>query len=111
KHGFHIHQLGDITNGCDPTGGHYNPFSGQHGGPDTQDRHYGDLGNLEEDNYGNIKTILTDKVATLTGTYSINGRSMVLHSREDDLGRGGNTGSLSSGNAGSRMGCCVIGYS
>lgn len=26
NHGFHVHQYGDVfTNGCDSTGGHYNP--------------------------------------------------------------------------------------
>lgn len=25
KHGFHIHQSGDLSKGCASTGGHYNP--------------------------------------------------------------------------------------
>lgn len=25
EHGFHIHEKGDLSNGCASTGGHYNP--------------------------------------------------------------------------------------
>ncbi|GFS12471.1 superoxide dismutase [Cu-Zn] [Elysia marginata] len=32
-----------------------------------------------------------------------------LHQKEDDLGKGGNNASIANGNAGSRIGCCVIG--
>lgn len=32
-----------------------------------------------------------------------------MHAGADDLGRGGDAGSIASGNAGSRVACCVIG--
>ena len=41
---------------------------------------------------------------------NIIGRAIVVHAREDDLGQGGDEGSLKTGNAGGRVGCCVIGY-
>lgn len=27
RHGFHIHQSGDLRNGCEKLGGHFDPFS------------------------------------------------------------------------------------
>lgn len=45
----------------------------------------------------------------LWGNHSVIGRSIVIHEKKDDLGRGGDKGSLASGNAGARIGCCTIG--
>ena len=32
-HGMHVHQFGDVTNGCISSGPHLNPFNKTHGGP------------------------------------------------------------------------------
>lgn len=109
KHGFHIHQYGDLTNGCTSTGGHYNPFNQTHGAPTAEKRHVGDLGNIVADKNGSAVFCLFDHLLNLTGVYSIIGRAVVVHKDEDDLGLGGHNDSLSTGHAGSRLGCCVIG--
>uniref|UniRef100_A0A3Q3G7U6 Superoxide dismutase [Cu-Zn] n=1 Tax=Labrus bergylta TaxID=56723 RepID=A0A3Q3G7U6_9LABR len=49
--------------------------------------------------------------ASLFGDQSVIGRAVVIHEKIDDMGRGGDTGSLLHGNAGRRLGCCIIGIS
>jgi len=110
KHGFHIHETGDLTEGCKSLCAHYNPFNKTHGGPNDKNRHVGDLGNITANDKGVAKIKIFDNLVKLKGKYSVLGRSIVIHEDEDDLGKGDNKESLITGNAGKRIGCGVIGY-
>merc|ERR1719483_493360 len=88
-HGFHIHEFGDLSDGCASCGGHFNPYGKDHGGPNSEDRHVGDLGNIAADPEGNSVVFIADTQVKLTG---------------DDLGASGDA----SGAAGPRLKCCII---
>ena len=45
------------------------------------------------------------------GDNSVIGRSVVVHAKEDDLGKGGDAESKRTGNAGQRVACGIIGLS
>ena len=68
----------------------------------------GDLGNVVADVNGDVVTEILDTQATLAGRQDITGLAIVIHEGEDDLGHGGDSGSLATGNAGARAGCCII---
>ncbi|CAF1097073.1 unnamed protein product [Brachionus calyciflorus] len=108
-HGFHIHQFGDTTNGCISAGPHFNPFRKTHGSPNDTERHLGDLGNILADESGMAKFDFSDKFIRLNGPHSIIGRAIVVHNDPDDLGQGGTELSKTTGNAGGRLACGVIG--
>ena len=105
-HGFHIHEFGDLSNGCESAGAHYNPDGVDHG--DLEKGHVGDLGNIEADTSGTAKVEIIAKRVDLIGDRSVVGRAIVVHADEDDLGKGGDEESLKTGNAGDRLACGVI---
>ncbi|CRL04705.1 CLUMA_CG017768, isoform D [Clunio marinus] len=109
KHGFHVHEKGDLSGGCVSTGGHYNPDKLKHGAREDSDRHVGDLGNVVADQTGTVSTSYSDNVITLFGSRSIIGRAIVVHAAEDDLGRTDHPDSHKTGNAGGRLACGIIG--
>ena len=110
--GFHIHEAGDLSDGCTSACAHFNPFNTIHGGPDSKERHVGDLGNIKTDANGICKMKFTDSMIKLRGyKQNIIGRSIVIHGKKDDLGKGGDEESLKTGNAGKRIACAVIGDS
>lgn len=111
SHGFHVHQYGDMSDGCDSMCSHFNPFNKKHGGQESKERHVGDLGNLHTDANGNAKYKITDSLIKLRGTKSnIIGRGLIIHEDKDDCGLGGFPDSLTTGHAGKRIACSVIGY-
>jgi Cu-Zn family superoxide dismutase len=111
-HGFHIHESGDLTSGCESMCAHFNPFHKTHGKPGMKQRHVGDLGNLETDNNGSVNYSMRDNIIQLRGEKSnIIGRGLIIHEDEDDCGKGNNEASLINGNAGKRIACAIIGYS
>ncbi|CAI5961780.1 unnamed protein product [Closterium sp. NIES-65] len=110
-HGFHVHKLGDLSNGCMSTGPHFNPAGKTHGAPGDSERHAGDLGNLVANESGVATVSLTDLQIPLSGPNSVLGRAVVVHADADDLGKGGVELSKATGNAGGRVACGVIGLS
>ena len=104
KHGFHIHQFGDMTlpNGTS-MGGHYNPRETDHALPDKEMRHAGDLGNIEADANGVARLDRTFTGFSLGRRGSVMGRGVVIHALPDDGGQ-------PTGNAGARIGYGVIGF-
>jgi len=106
KHGFHIHEFGDMSKGCESMGGHYNPDNEDHG--DLDQGHVGDLGNITADDNGIASFSIKANRVDLIGDRSVVGRGLVVHADQDDLGRGGDEESSKTGNAGDRLACGVI---
>ncbi|KAG1566344.1 hypothetical protein G6F50_009235 [Rhizopus delemar] len=80
KHGVHIHESGDISNGWKSTGEHFNPTNVPHG--DLHHGHLGDLGNVEVDENGWGDLIIeSDRIKV----WDVIGRSIVITEKEDDL--------------------------
>ncbi|KAF9046611.1 superoxide dismutase [Panaeolus papilionaceus] len=110
QHGFHVHQLGNLTAQCTSAGPHFNPFNQTHGAPTDTVRHVGDLGNIQSDASGNAFFDFYDDVISLKNfTTSIIGRALVVHADQDDFGKGGQNDSLTTGHAGARVACGIIG--
>ena len=107
EHGMHIHECGDISEGCDNVGEHFNPNNTAHGGPedDPLKRHVGDLGNIMVNNSGRATFRKVDKLIKIP---DIIGRSLVVTESSDDLGKGDSMESKINGNSGNRLACGII---
>jgi superoxide dismutase, Cu-Zn family len=103
-HGLHIHESGDCSaRDGSSAGGHFNPTSSDHGGPNGRPRHSGDLGNITADDKGEIyASFKLADVAFGNGADSIIGRGLIVHADADDLK------SQPAGNSGARLACGLI---
>lgn len=111
-HAIHIHEFGDLTEGCKSAGAHYNPQQTVHGSIWVGGaRHAGDLiNNIQGDTQGVFEYEYYDPLVSLHGDEAgVIGRTVVLHARPDDLGLGDNAESKVTGNAGDRIACSIIG--
>ncbi|CAN5910851.1 hypothetical protein BH23PLA1_BH23PLA1_39690 [soil metagenome] len=104
KHGFHVHEFGDLRSPDGTAAGdHFNPTDGKHAGREADERHVGDLGNIEADEQGIATFDFLDEKLSFEGKTSILGRGLVVHADADDLK------SQPSGDAGGRVAVGVIG--
>ncbi len=104
EHGFHFHQMGDCR-ASDGTsaGGHYNPEGNEHGHPEGEVNHVGDMLNIVADDDGVAVVDTVNVKATFSGPNSVLGRGMIIHAEPDDYE------SQPSGASGSRVACGVVG--
>jgi len=107
EHGFHIHSNGDLRGeGCLGACSHYEkgPKRNHGGAPGfSGERHTGDLGNISR-----VGHTYTYKLAGVT-VLDLLGRSLIVHADPDDLGKGDEVDSLTTGHSGKRIACSLIG--
>ncbi|XP_006818904.1 copper chaperone for superoxide dismutase-like [Saccoglossus kowalevskii] len=104
-HAINIHEFGDISDGCTSCGDHFNPYEQPHGAPTDEARHVGDLGNITSNENGRAAFTIEDN---LVKVWDIIGRSVVIHSGADDMGRSNDGCSKTNGNSGSGLACGII---
>jgi Cu-Zn family superoxide dismutase len=110
EHGWHLHEFGVCEPGGDEpfssAGGHWNPTAQPHGGPDDEEHHVGDFGNLvaSADGLAEIEITTTDFTfeAGVTSIFDEDGTSIVVHEGVDDLT------TQPDGNSGPRYACGVV---
>lgn len=87
-HAIHIHEFGDLTEGCKSLGAHFNPTNCVHS--HSQKGHAGDLfNNFQTDSEGKFIYCFKTNQLALYGNLNVIGRSVVIHKFVDDLGLSG----------------------
>lgn len=102
KLGFHIHEKGVCEGDYKSAGGHFNPYGKKHGRPEGQERHIGDMGNLETNSQGAAKEVILMPKITPNDLDLIIGKAVIIHAGADDLK------TQPTGDAGARLACGLI---
>jgi superoxide dismutase, Cu-Zn family len=100
----HVHETGDCSApDAASAGGHFNPTGHPHGIPPSEERHLGDLGNIDigADGTGSTEVVVPGANLKEGDPNSFLGRAIIVHEKQDDGGQ-------PTGNAGGRIGCGVI---
>jgi len=97
NHAFHVHSSGNLTGVPHSLCKHFNPENNSHGRLNSIHSHKGDLGNILFDESGVCQEKVISKRLQLK---EILGRSLVIHSGEDDLGKGNFEDSKLNGHSG-----------
>lgn len=80
RHGFHIHEKADFSDGCMTAGPHYNPLGKMHGDKYAEERHVGNLGNFFIANEaGKSSGNMSDHLVKLYGPTSVLGQAIIMH--------------------------------
>ena len=110
KHGFHVHELGDLRQGCKSLAGHFNGVDGAYYDSKAPGKRFiGDLKSAAANRNGDARIDQVDKALTLNGPESIIGRSLVLHGVVPPAKGGDSYGVSYVQAAGPRIACCTIG--
>ncbi|MBL8267935.1 superoxide dismutase family protein [Steroidobacter sp.] len=103
--GFHFHEKGDCS-APDATsaGAHFNPTDHDHGNPQAQPHHAGDMLNVKSDAQGVAEVSIDNpEVSLQTGQPNdILGKALVVHAKPDDYQ------TQPSGDSGDRIACGVV---
>jgi Cu-Zn family superoxide dismutase len=103
--GFHIHETGDCSApDASSAGAHFNPANAQHGNPQGDMHHAGDMLNARSDAQGAAMVDAVASGVSLGGGQpnDVRGKAIVLHEKADDYA------TQPSGNSGARIACGVI---
>ncbi len=103
-HGIHIHADGSCEDAGKAAGGHWSlEEDSDHGEPNAEESHIGDMGNIVVDAEGNGTLEISLDAWTLGdgAETDVVGHAIIFHADEDDFGQ-------PTGNAGDRHGCGVI---
>lgn len=104
-HGFHFHENGDCSAAdASSAGDHLNPGNSAHGGPNSEQKHLGDIPNIMADDRGiaHVRTLVSDASIRDGGTHDLVGRALVVHEKHDDYV------SQPAGDSGDRIACGVV---
>src|SRR5436189_2440311 len=87
NHGFHVHEFGDCSAAdASSAGAHFNPTNKPQAGPDAAERHVVEMGTVEAAPSRRATVEYVDHQISLTNDQrSVIGRSVVVHSKADDL--------------------------